>query len=238
MDFFLKGVGVSPIPKGCYHKKMGIFGYFRQKGGSHPIHRDFIIKNWEYFGIFRQFQNFLIRKNWGLQIAGRGRGGLRISEFFRKKNSFFLLMPPLIPKTIYSLGCFTKTCFMKTVWSTCSASIWGLHWRNPKGFLNLACFRGFKSNFGFDLFYNVDIHSALTSQVSVWQSEGWVKIYSVKKVKTEMTCAPSKTYQNQKSFWIPWKQPPNTCRAGWANFFHQKYVFVRHPIMHACIWDC
>ena len=26
---------------------MGIFGYFRQKGGSHTIHWDFIIKNWE-----------------------------------------------------------------------------------------------------------------------------------------------------------------------------------------------
>ena len=44
LDFFLKG-GVSHIPKGCYHKKMGIFGYFRQKGESHSIHRDFIIKN-------------------------------------------------------------------------------------------------------------------------------------------------------------------------------------------------
>ena len=102
-------------------------------------------------------------------------------------------MPPLIPKTIYSLGCFTKTCFMKTVWSTCSASIWGLHWRNPKGFLNLACFRGFKSNFGFDLFYNVDIHSALTSQVSVWQ------IYNEDEVKREMICALPKNCQNQKS---------------------------------------
>ena len=28
-----------------------------------------------------------------------------------------------------------------------------------------------------------------------------------------MTCAPPKSCQNQKSFWIPSKQPPNTCRA-------------------------
>ena len=43
LDFFSKGGGVPPIPKGCYHKKMGILGYFRQKGGSHPIHRDFFM---------------------------------------------------------------------------------------------------------------------------------------------------------------------------------------------------
>merc|ERR1719341_1634718 len=53
-DFFFKRGGVSPIPKGCYHKKkkLWIFGYFRQKGGSHPIYRDFIIKK------LRIFQNF------------------------------------------------------------------------------------------------------------------------------------------------------------------------------------
>ena len=33
LDFFQKGGGVSLISKGCYHKKMEIFGYFRQKGG-------------------------------------------------------------------------------------------------------------------------------------------------------------------------------------------------------------
>ena len=57
----------------------------------------------------------------------------------------------------------------------------------------MACFRGFKSNFGFDLFYNVDIHSALTSQVSVWQ------IYNEDEVKREMICALPKNCQNQKS---------------------------------------
>ena len=94
--FFKKGGGVSHIPKGCYHKELGILGYFCQKGGSHPIHRDFFIKNWKNFGISCrkrggscQFQNFLIRKNWGLQIAGRGRGGLRVLEFFWKIPVFF-----------------------------------------------------------------------------------------------------------------------------------------------------
>ena len=51
-----------------------------------------------------------------------------------------------------------------------------------------------------------------------------------------MTCAPPENFQNQKSFWIPSKQPPNICRAGWVNFFHQKHVFVRHPSPHiACL---
>ena len=45
LDFFSKGGGVFHNPKGCHHKKLGILGYFCQKGGSHPIHRDFIIKN-------------------------------------------------------------------------------------------------------------------------------------------------------------------------------------------------
>ena len=35
----------------------------------------------------------------------------------------------------------------------------------------------------------------------------------------QRACAPLKTCQNQKSFWIPSKQPPNTCGAGWAIFF-------------------
>ena len=68
---------------------------------------------------------------------------------------------------------------------------------------------------------------------SVWQSEGWVKNYNVKNVKTEITCAPPKTYQNQKSFWIPSNQPPNTCTAGWAKFFHKKHVFVKHPSLQS-----
>ena len=68
------------------------------------------------------------------------------------------------------------------------------------------------------------------------QSNGWVKIYNVKKVKTEMTCAPPKTCQNQKSFWIPSNQPPNTCRSGWANFFHKKHVFVKHPNVHCILY--
>ena len=44
-----------------------------------------------------------------------------------------------------------------------------------------------------------------------------------------MACAPS---INQKSFWIPSNPPPNTCRAGWAIFFLQKHIFVKHPNVH------
>ena len=68
-------------------------------------------------------------------------------------------------------------------------------------------------------FYIVDFHSALTLPARVraeWNS-------SMKnRLKWKLTCASPKTYQNQKSFWISSKQPPNTCRAGWATFFHHK----------------
>ena len=40
---------------------------------------------------------------------------------------------------------------MKKCGSTCSASIWGLLWRNPKGFLILISFRGCTSHFRFTL---------------------------------------------------------------------------------------
>ena len=63
-------------------------------------------------------------------------------------------------------------------------------------------FRGSSSHFRFDHFYIVDFHSALTTQVSVQKSEGWVKIYNVKMVKTEMARGPPKLCRNQKSFWI------------------------------------
>ena len=49
----------------------------------------------------------------------------------------------------------------------------------------------------------VDFHSVLSSQVSFCKSEGWVKIYNVKMVKTEMAGGPPKICRNQKSFWIP-----------------------------------
>ena len=73
-------------------------------------------------------------------------------------------------------------------------------------------------------------------QVSIRKSEGRVKIYTVKMVKTEMACAPPKTCQNQKSFWIPSNQPPNTCTAGCANFFLQKHVFVKHPNVQCTLY--
>ena len=50
---------------------------------------------------------------------------------------------------------------MKKIGSTRSASIWGLLWRNPKGFLILTTFRGCTRHFRFDLFYIVDFHSTL-----------------------------------------------------------------------------
>ena len=76
------------------------------------------------------------------------------------------------------------------------------HTRMAKWFLISIKFRGSSSHFRFDHFYSVDFHSALTSQVSVWKSEGWLKIYNVKMVKIEMVRGTSKLNRNQKSFWL------------------------------------
>ena len=91
---------------------------------------------------------------------------------------------------------------------------WGLSETEMACEMHMQC----TCHFRFGHFYIVDIHSALNFQVSVWKSEGWVNIYNVKMSKTEMACAPPKTCQNQKSFWIPSNQSPNTCGA-WSHFF-------------------
>ena len=97
-NFFYKGGGVLPIPKGCYHKKMGILGYFCQKGGSYRFYQkktqnisDFFAK----WGGVWPIPKFPYQKKLGHSELLRGGGGLRISEFFWKKNSFFF-MPPLM----------------------------------------------------------------------------------------------------------------------------------------------
>ena len=60
----------------------------------------------------------------------------------------------------------------------------------------------FDFDFEFDKFFGVHksfpfwpfLHCRFSLSLhSVWQSEGWVKIYNVKEVKTEMTYAPPKT---------------------------------------------
>ena len=49
--------------------------------------------------------------------------------------------------SVCGLGCPTKTCFSKKKnGSTRSTSIWGLLWRNPKGFLILTSFKGCTSS--------------------------------------------------------------------------------------------
>ena len=59
----------------------------------------------------------------------------------------------------WSIGCFTKTYFWwEKNGSTCSASIWGLLWRNPKWGLILISFRGCTSHFRSDLFCIVNFH--------------------------------------------------------------------------------
>ena len=91
---------------------------------------------------------------------------------------------------------YESTFLIKKIGPTRSASIWGLLWRNPEDFLISTSFRWCTSHFRFDHFYIVDFHSALNLKVSLCQIEGWVKIYNVKMVKTEMTCAPPKTCRN------------------------------------------
>ena len=95
---------------------------------------------------------------------------------------------------------------MKKLGSTCFASIWELLWRNPKGFLILTTFRGCTLHKSFP-FCGFSLSPSLCLAK-------WGLGENVEKVKTKTTCAPPKTYQNKKSFWIPSKQAPNTCRVG------------------------
>ena len=70
--------------------------------------------------------------------------------------------------------------------------------------------------------------SALPSSAQV--SDLFVRIDQT--LHFQRACAPSKSCQNQKSFWIPSKQPLNTCIAGCTYFFFEKHVFVKHPSGH------
>ena len=126
-----------------------------------------------------------------------------------------------IRQAMCGLGCLTKTCFWWKKLTQPALQIFG------------GCFEGIQKDFWFWQFSGgaqvISVLAFLHCRFSLRphftrQNESWVKIYNVKKVKTEMNCAPPKTYPNQKSFWIPSKQSLNTCRAGWANFFHQKHV--------------
>ena len=59
----------------------------------------------------------------------------------------------------------------------------------------LGCFRK-------TLFSKNKLAEPTTHQVSVRKSEGFVKMYNVKMVRTEMARGPPKLCRNQKSFWI------------------------------------
>ena len=98
MDFFLQRGGVSPIPKGCYHKKMGILGYFCQKGGSYRFYQkktqnisDFFAK---WGGGLANSKISLSEKTRPFQIAERGGGSQNFGVFLKKKKQLFF-MPPL-----------------------------------------------------------------------------------------------------------------------------------------------
>ena len=84
--------------------------------------------------------------------------------------------------------------------STRSVSIWGLLWRNPKGFLILISFRGCTTHFCYDHFYIVDFHSAPISQVSVWKN------LSTSKILLDSFKATPKYLQSRLSHFISTKQ--------------------------------
>ena len=119
-----------------------------------------------------------------------------------------------VPRMIWLLGCTTKTPFSKIKKRpTRQASVWGLVWRNPKGFLISTMFRGSSSHFRFDHFYIVDFHSALTFLDRDLCSEGWVKICNVKMVKILML-------------------------SGFGLFYFWKKCFLVHPNVYSCWVIC
>ena len=80
---------------------MGILGYFRQKGGSHPIHRDFIKKK---LRIFRNFSpkgggglansEISLSEKTGASKLLRGGGVSEFRSFSEKKQDFFFDASP------------------------------------------------------------------------------------------------------------------------------------------------
>ena len=119
-NFFWKEGGVPPIPKGCYHKKWGYWGIFAKKGGSHPIHRDFIKKKLRIFWNFSPkgggvspIPKFPYQKKTRASKMLEGGGGVSGFRSFseRKKNSFFLLMPPLISPALIECRCLHRAKF-------------------------------------------------------------------------------------------------------------------------------
>ena len=56
-----------------------------------------------------------------------------------------------------------------------------------------------------------------------------MKIYNVKKVKTEMTCAPPKTYKIKNPFGFLQTNFQILAERVEPFFFHKKHVFMKHP---------
>ena len=81
---------------------MGILGYFRQKGGSHPIHRNVIKKKTENISEFfakrgvglANSEISLSEKTGASELLRGGGGSQNFGVFLKEKNIFF--MPPLM----------------------------------------------------------------------------------------------------------------------------------------------
>ena len=119
-------------------------------------------------------------------------------------------------------GCSEIQLFQKLDWRNPPSAI-RLVSKDPKGFRQ-SLGGPFNSHFRFDHF-----HSVLTSQVFVRKSEGWVKIYNVKMIKTGMARGPPKLCRNQKSFWIlsTYKvKPYGWCVLGFANLISENIEFI------------
>ena len=99
-------------------------------------------------------------------------------------------------------------------------------------------FEGVHKPFPFWPFCIVNFHSALNFQVSVWKSEGWVNIYNVKMVKTELACDvhPLKLAKLKNPFGF--NQSSHQILAGWASFVCWKHIFVKNPNIHPFASDC
>ena len=80
---------------------MGILGYFRQKGGSHPIHRDVIKKTEnisEFFakrgGGLANSEISLSEKTGASELLRGGVGSQNFGVFLKKKKQFFFYASP------------------------------------------------------------------------------------------------------------------------------------------------
>ena len=114
--------GCKLMYKGRHKKKLFFFQKNSDRGGEGS----------------RRIRNLLIRKNWGLRIAGRGGGSQVFRVFLKKKNSFFLCLP-LVQTSEFNCNC-AKVCsiFLNKwfVWGKLGFRQWKCDFQNGFGSLS------------------------------------------------------------------------------------------------------